>query len=291
MCKVDNRMVDRSEIYAILNDMLNESTDRNIVEDVLWFDLSLDTINSYRKRHKIHYPSHPWENLDDAQYLIRIGAAGEGRDDKVHATLEGLLMFGYEEQIRKEYPKYSLKYIEYDSSSNIDRIEHISSSSGTWSGNIYDFFFIVLEKLYSQLSLPLKLQTLDSSIVRIPYGTTLFTIREALANCFTNADFSIPSGVVITSAPNYLKFSNPGEIRIGKKQMLQGGISEPRNKAIMKMFTLIGIGERIGLGIPEIFRIWENKGLTTPEITEDQKQARITITLPLEYRARSTNIV
>ncbi len=39
---------------------------------------------------------------------------------------------------------------------------------------------------------------------------------------------------------------NPGYIRTGKNQMLKGGISDPRNKALMKMFNMIGIGERAG---------------------------------------------
>lgn len=41
---------------------------------------------------------------------------------------------------------------------------------------------------------------------------------------------------------------NPEYIRTGKNRMLKGSISDPRNKALMKMFNLIGIGERVGSG-------------------------------------------
>ena len=34
---------------------------------------------------------------------------------------------------------------------------------------------------------------------------------------------------------------NPGYIRTGREQMLKGGISDPRNKALMKMFNMIGL--------------------------------------------------
>ena len=34
--------------------------------------------------------------------------------------------------------------------------------------------------------------------------------------------------------------------------MKLGGESDPRNKALMKMFNLIGIGERAGSGVPEL---------------------------------------
>lgn len=46
-----------------------------------------------------------------------------------------------------------------------------------------------------------------------------------------------------------LVIENYGSIIIGKAQMLKGGISEPRNKVIMKMFNLIHVGERAGSGV------------------------------------------
>ena len=50
--------------------------------------------------------------------------------------------------------------------------------------------------------------------------------------------------------------------------MLKGGISDPRNKALMKMFNLIGIGERAGSGVPDIYSVWEQQGWKPPEIIE-----------------------
>lgn len=62
---------------------------------------------------------------------------------------------------------------------------------------------------------------------------------------------------------------NPGSIRTGKAQMLKGGISDPRNKALMKMFNLIGIGERAGSGVPDIYSVWEQQGWRRPEVIEE----------------------
>ena len=63
-------------------------------------------------------------------------------------------------------------------------------------------------------------------------------------------------------------FENPGYIRIGKNLMRLGGESDPRNKALMKMFNLINIGERAGIGVPNIFNVWEDEGWVEPEIIE-----------------------
>lgn len=42
---------------------------------------------------------------------------------------------------------------------------------------------------------------------------------------------------MIKKEDDKLVIENPGSIRTGKKQMLRGGISDPRNKTLMKMFN------------------------------------------------------
>ena len=79
---------------------------------------------------------------------------------------------------------------------------------------------------------------------------------------------------------------NPGSIRTGKKQMLRGGISDPRNKTIMKMFNMIGIGERAGSGIPDIYQVWENEGWPIPVVEESYNPDRTC--LSLEFTKKQT---
>lgn len=63
--------------------------------------------------------------------------------------------------------------------------------------------------------------------------------------------------------------------------MLKGGISDPRNKALMKMFNLIGIGEHAGSGVPNIYDIWNNEGWGNPTVEEEYGPDRTRLTLPL----------
>ena len=79
---------------------------------------------------------------------------------------------------------------------------------------------------------------------------------------------------------------NHGSIRTGKKQMLRGGISDPRNKTIMKMFNMIGIGERAGSGIPDIYQVWENEGWPIPVVEESYNPDRTC--LSLEFTKKQT---
>lgn len=105
------------------------------------------------------------------------------------------------------------------------------------------------------------MRTDDSSIHR--------AVREALVNCLTNADFYVRRGIVITVSTEKIVFENPGYIRCGKEQMIKGGISDPRNKIIMKMFNIIGVGERAGSGVPDIFNTWTENGFIEPRVSEE----------------------
>lgn len=66
--------------------------------------------------------------------------------------------------------------------------------------------------------------------------------------------------------------------------MLRGGLSEPRNGALMKMFHLIGYGERAGSGVPDIYATWDNAGYAAPTVEEQfgsGQPNRTIVTLPL----------
>ena len=105
-----------------------------------------------------------------------------------------------------------------------------------------------------------------------------------------NTDYFLPCGVVIKKEDDKLVIENPGSIRTGKKQMLRGGISDPRNKTLMKMFNMIGIGERAGSGIPDIYQVWENEGWAAPVVEESYNPDRTRLTLEFaEKQANKTN--
>ena len=66
--------------------------------------------------------------------------------------------------------------------------------------------------------------------------------------------------------------------------MIKGGVSEPRNKAIMKMFNLIHIGERAGSGVPDIFSAWAEAGWIPPTVEELYNPDRTIMSLSFEEK-------
>ncbi len=268
--------VNNEELKEMYREANVKAQDIMIIETMDTSLLCSDSINSYRQRMKLSRPGHVWEGLSDEVFLMKLGAAGIGADGKIHPTAAGLLMFGYESDIVREFPNYFLDYREdYDNSTRwTDRIQ---SSSGDWSGNVYDFYFRVYNKLQQDIKVPFKLE----GNMRIDDTPVHMAIREALANCIINADYYGRQGLVVIKTKDSILLSNPGDFRIELDAAKSGGYSDPRNSTLMKMFNLIDIGERAGSGIPSIYYIWEKQGLNEPYFRQSFEPNRITLVLPI----------
>ena len=235
-----------------------------------------DTVHSYRMRMKYSRPGHVWESLEDNEFLLRLGAVGRGSDGKEHPTAAGLLMFGNEYEIVREYPYYFLDYQEqYDNDTRWT--DRIISSSGEWSGNICDFYFRVYNKLSQDIKVPFELE----GGLRKEDTPVHKALREALANCLINADYYGRQGVVVIKKHDKITISNPGTFRVDLNEVKIGGVSDPRNVTLMKMFNLIDVGERAGSGIPNIYSVWKQQNWDSPIINEAFEPERSTIILPL----------
>lgn len=268
---------DREEVLAMLRDEPEETMDMKILMNRSISDLDIETVHGYRNRHMVFRREHVWEKLSDEEYLERIGAAKYSNEDgEIHPTAAGLLMFGQEYKILYEFPEYFLDYREM-LDPTIRWTDRLQSSSGDWTGNLFDFFFRVYSKLVKDVKIPFKLD----GVVRVDDTPVHKAIREALANCIVNTDFYMPRGIVIRKDADNIVMENPGSIRTGKQQMLKGGISDPRNKALMKMLNLIGIGERAGSGVPDIYGVWEDQGWKAPEVEEQYNPDRTILRLSL----------
>ena len=275
----------RSEVLAMLRDQPEETADMKILQDMSLDVLHSETVHAYRNRHMAYRREHVWERLSDEEYLERIGAARmSASDHALHPTAAGLLMFGEEYKILYEFPEYFLDYREV-LDPTIRWTDRLQSSSGDWTGNLFDFFFRVYGKIVKDLKIPFKLE----GITRIDDTPVHKALREAFANCIVNTDFYLPRGIVIRKDADSIVMENPGSIRTGKEQMLKGGISDPRNKALMKMFNLIGIGERAGSGVPDIYSVWNDQDWREPEVDEQYNPDRTILKLPLVRRAKKTS--
>ena len=265
-----------AEVKAMIRDSSEETPDERVLTRKPDFDA--DTIKSYRIRYSARHEGSAWSKLNDTDFLVQIGALND-EGDTLKPTAAGLLMFGTELRITREYPEYFLDYREH-MEPNIRWTDRIYSQEPEWSGNVYDFFNRVSAKLVLDLKKPFKLV----NQVRVDETPMHDAVREALVNCLVNTDFYQPWSVIIEKYPDKITLANPGTIIAGKDQMLKGGISQPRNKGLFKMFNLIGYGEHAGSGVPDIFQAWRDAGLDAPVVEEKfggGEPDRTILTLPL----------
>ena len=266
-----------SEIEAMYRDASNESVDLRLHENLVVGDLSAETVDSYRRSYDLHHESSAWRELSDEEFLCRIGAARMGEDGKVHPTSAGLLMFGEEWLIMGEFPHYFLDYRQ-ETSPETRWQDRVTSQTDEWPGNVFGFYQRSYEKMRQALKVPFKL---DENSLRVDETSAHEALREAIANCLTNADYNERRGVVLLWQEEGLKLSNPGGFRVSVEDAYEGGISDPRNETMMKMFALVHVGERAGSGIPNMVKNWTDAGYGKPVLSEQMNPERSTIFLPL----------
>ena len=264
----------KEEYQAMVRDASVKTQDMLVLNEMDMSVFNKESVRSYRQRMRLSRPGHVWEALEDEDFLMKLGAVGIGSDGKKHPTSAGLLMFGNEYDIVREYNAYFLDYQEqYDADTRWT--DRIISSSGDWSGNVYDFYFRVYNKLTQEIKVPFKME----GGVRVDDTSVHQALREALANCLVNADYYGRQGLVVIKKRDAITMSNPGNFRIEIDTAKSGGVSDPRNGTMLKMFNLIDIGERAGSGIPNIFRVWREQGWTAPVISENFDPDRIMLSL------------
>ena len=262
------------EIRAMFRDADTQSRDMRVLEHTGFEAVNTESLHDYRRRMRLARPGHVWNTLEDGEFLLKINGAGTGEDGELHPTAAGLLMFGTEPDIVREFPQYLLDYREGDGAGG-HWTERILSSSGEWSGNGYDFFCRVCERLKESLA-----ERADGEMTQEDGEAPVFqAVRGALANCLVNADYDGRGGLVIENEADGISLSNPGTFRIRIDRARSGGLSDPRNDAMLKMLNLIDMGERAGSGIPMIFRVWREQDWIDPAFTQSFEPERITLRL------------
>ena len=272
-----------SEIKAMLRDQTEISADSTIYNSLPFTKLITETFRRYRIRFKNLKPNHIWNSLEDDELLLKIGAVKRA-DNKLQPTLAGIVMFCNEQIITSILPDYFLDYREKTIESEVRWTDRLQSNSGNWSGNVFDFYFNIIDKILLTTKIPFQLQSI-SRIDETPFHEA---IREAVANTLIHADYHGQRGIVIEKLPNAIRFCNPGNFRIPITTAAEGGISDPRNSTIFKIFSLVGIGERAGSGIYSIHHVWETNKFPKPVLSEKFNPERILFYLQWNIKNKSS---
>lgn len=275
-----------AEIKTMIRDSLDTSADSAVLDNVGMDALNSDSIKSYRTRFEMIRSGHTWNALPNDEFLIKIGAARVAEyDGKIHPTLGGLIFFGDFINIMNELPDF---FLDYREKLAIDTrwSDRVCSGDGDWSGNVYDFYFRIVDRLTADVKKPF---VINKNLLRDDDTDIHKSLREALANALIHADYYGRQGIVIEKEFRKMKFSNPGIFRISLDDAIAGGTSDARNSRIFNMFALIKVGERSGMGLCDIYNYWKEYGYEKPIIKETINPDRITLTLQIECANANDN--
>jgi ATP-dependent DNA helicase RecG len=272
--------VNKNTVYP--TDHSSGLQDNLILEHYGLNELNYESVKSYRERFAAVKPNHPWNGLETKEFLYKIGAWGKLRNSsKEGVTLAGLLMFSEERIITEVLPQYFLEYRE-----NLSNIvngtwsKRFTSQDGTWSGNVYDFYFKVMSHIAAD--------SFAEPAIRS-------ALHEALINAIVHCDYDGEGGIVIEKEQNLFRFSNPGLFRPSIEQAFEGGVSNLRNPNLFKMFILIGLCKRAGSGLKSIELTWKQQYWPKPELVQHLQSKRTILTLSVltnvhQHEDRISNI-
>lgn len=256
---------DDEAVRRMLAERVEDARDDRVLKGFGLDDLDMDTVAAYRNRFAAAKPGHVWTDLPVDQFLERIGAWGKNREEGTSGLrVAGLLMFGRAEVIRDALPHYMVDYQERPDPKSDGRWVDRLVPDGSWSGNVYDFFRKVYQKLTADLKVPFQLhagQRVDDTPVHE-------ALREALANTLIHAVYTGRMSVLVVKRPDMFGFRNPGRMRVPPDVAIQGGHSDCRNRRLQTMFQLVGYGDHAGSGLPKIYKNWAGQHWRSPTLYE-----------------------
>ena len=115
-------------------------------------------------------------------------------------------------------------------------------------------------------------------------------VREAFTNAIIHADLMMESAILrIEKHDDKLCFRNPGLLRLPLEQIYEGGNSKARNPRIQNMLRMVGFGENIGSGFPQIIAAWKDTKWGEPELKNKIEVDEVELVLPLSKTANVVN--
>jgi ATP-dependent DNA helicase RecG len=270
---------DAETVRRMLAESVEDERDSRLLPGYTLDDLDPASLRAYRNRVKVAKPDLPWHSLDDRAFLQALGAFKRDRDTGAEGlTVGGLLMLGKLPAIQEAVPYYMLDYQEHPDPTSDERWLDRLTPDGDWSGNLFDFFRLVLQKLYAGVPVPFQL----SGAARVDQSSVHEALREALVNTLIHADFTGRASILVVKRPDLYGFRNPGSMRVPLEDALQGGHSDCRNRVLQRLFRMAGYAEQAGTGIHRIYSAWAAQLWRAPllqETRDDPETTFLTMTM------------
>ena len=266
------------DVKAMIRDANDSGNDGILIEHYNIDDIDSATLNAYRNRFRTANPDHIWNDYDDKDFLLNIGAYIRDRNTRREGlTLAGLLVFGKGLSIRERFDNIRMDYLDFTNLEEESRWSDRLTYDGRWENNLYNFFMRVQSKLISDIKRPFSLKGMERNDDSLLHKA----IREALTNLIIHADYMLIGVLKVEKYDNRFVFSNPGSLKIPVVDIYEGGHSKARNPHIQAILRMIGFGENIGSGFPTILEACKKENWRRPLLEERPDLHLVELTLSM----------
>lgn len=257
----------KETVNAMIRDAYTSSNDSEILGYFGLEDVDMDTLHSYRNRFRYTNDGHIYNDFDDLEFLIKMGAYREDKRRNIKGlTRAGVLMFGKTETFNDLYHHVNFDYRNETNLFGDMRWSDRVIENGLWEKNIYNFITKVYPKVVSEFEVPFQMM---DSLQRIDESKLHVAAREALANAVIHADYSeYPCNILVIKKDDHICYSNSGLLRMSVEEVLSGGRSLPRNATVQKLLRFVGFGESAGSGYDKILAPSKADGYKVPILYE-----------------------
>lgn len=274
------------QVKAMIRDSFEDGNDGILLEHYTMDDIDLDSLHRYRNLFRVWNTDHVWNEIDDKSFLRNLGGYIVNREEeKEGLSMAGLMMFGKGLPIRERFGNFRMDYLNFCNLIGEERYSDRLTYDGRWENNLYQFFSIVLPKMTFDLPRPFRMEGMQ----RVDDTPQHKAVREAFTNAIIHADLMMDAGILrIEKHDDKLCFRNPGLLRLPLEQIYEGGNSKARNPRIQNMLRMVGFGENIGSGFPQIIAAWKETQWGEPELKNKIELDEVELVLPL---AKTANVV
>lgn len=188
-------------------------------------------------------------------------------------TIAGLLLVGKQELIRQHVTEHEITFLLHPN----DGEEYEGRS------DMKQPLLWILDRVETQLEaanriLPIQLGLLRYEVSRLHPKV----YREAMLNAIIHRNYLDYGSIFVRLYPNRLLISNPGGFLPGiTPENLLTGSPKHRNRRLAESFQLLGMVERAGMGVPQMYRYQLENGKPAPAFASTESEVRVSISTQL----------
>ncbi|WP_370052767.1 RNA-binding domain-containing protein [Neptunomonas sp.] len=265
-----------------LTQMLIDASCTSITEQLLELDVeecfNFNTIKWYRKVFESRHNQKFYE-LSDLEFLDELGLIREDGDE-LRPTKAAILMFGTEKSLNRILARNVVdafwRSSDYDDNADTGRWQDRRPAEHE-SLNLFEAWRVLSDRYMYWAEQPFDID--ETNLHRNNETPDYIGFREATVNLLVHQDFADHSRVPkIEFHKDISQYWNPGDSLV-EQEKIASGQSKSRNPLVMQAFHRIGLSERAGSGIKEIYRSWQFLERAQPVIKNSRREKTFQITL------------